>query len=142
MNEITVKPLVDILSEQLGEQVVMSGEDYVYFRTNEKVLEEEIIVAISFQEADMLRHQKVIEKQNADNEISKMTITVSTGKEFDATDIARINMMSAVMSASFMQQDSTVWRLANNSEVTVTVAELSEAVAKALEKFGQLKGIV
>jgi hypothetical protein len=120
----------------------MSGEDYVYFRTNEKVLEEEIIVAISFQEADMLRHQKVIEKQNADNEISKMTITVSTGKEFDATDIARINMMSAVMSASFMQQDSTVWRLANNSEVTVTVAELSEAVAKALEKFGQLKGIV
>ena len=142
MIEENKRPLVDILSEQLGEQVVMSGEDYVYFRTNEKVLEEEIIVAISFQEADMLRHQKVIEKQNADNEISKMTITVSTGKEFDATDIARINMMSAVMSASFMQQDSTVWRLANNSEVTVTVAELSEAVAKALEKFGQLKGIV
>lgn len=29
-NEITVSPLVDILSEQLGEQVFMSGEKYVY----------------------------------------------------------------------------------------------------------------
>lgn len=30
-NEITVSPLVDILSEQLGEQVVMSGDKYVYY---------------------------------------------------------------------------------------------------------------
>ena len=29
-NEISVKPLVDILSEQLGEQVVMSGDVYMY----------------------------------------------------------------------------------------------------------------
>ena len=29
-NEISVKPLVDILSEKLGEQVVMSGDSYIY----------------------------------------------------------------------------------------------------------------
>ncbi|MDQ7067746.1 MAG: hypothetical protein Q9M40_07125 [Sulfurimonas sp.] len=30
MQDIDKKPLVDVLSEQLGEQVVMSGENYVY----------------------------------------------------------------------------------------------------------------
>jgi hypothetical protein len=49
MNEITVRPLVDILSEQLGKQVVMSGDDYVYLSSLEVVPSASVLEAIVIQ---------------------------------------------------------------------------------------------
>ena len=45
-NEITVKPLVDILSEQLGEKVVMSGDIYVYMQGLLQVNKSDVDVAL------------------------------------------------------------------------------------------------
>ena len=91
----------------------------------------------SFIEAELLRRAK----DAADIAIETMTVTIENGKEFDATEIARINMMSAVMSAEFMKLTETTWRLADNTETLVTLDELKEAVAVALATFGALKGI-
>jgi hypothetical protein len=48
-------PLVDILSELLGKRIVMSGEDYVFFESLEKVSQDKI------DEAVVLKEQKEIE---------------------------------------------------------------------------------
>jgi hypothetical protein len=45
-NEITVSPLVDILSKQLGEQVVMSGEDFVLLSGFTKVAQSDVDLAL------------------------------------------------------------------------------------------------
>ena len=37
MKELTKKPMVDVLSEQIGRQVVVSGDKYVYLDTKEEV---------------------------------------------------------------------------------------------------------
>ena len=59
-NEITVRPLVDILSEQLGEQVVMSAENYVLFRDSSIVSSADVESATAKQEEE---RQKAIKQQ-------------------------------------------------------------------------------
>ncbi len=44
-NETNIIPLVDILSEQLGERIVMSGDDYVHLDDKEVVSQSEVDVA-------------------------------------------------------------------------------------------------
>ena len=73
--------------------------------------------------------------------IAKMTVGVN-GKVFGANEVARMNMLSAVVSAEFMNATETVWKLEDDTTVVVTLLELKEAVALALQKFGALKGIV
>ncbi len=46
------RPMVDVLSEQLGKRVVMSGDNYVYLDTKEEVAMNEIKVAIEELEND------------------------------------------------------------------------------------------
>ena len=81
-------------------------------------------------------------KSESNKIIESMTVTISSGKEFDANELARVNMMSAVISSEFAGLTETSWRLANNETTVVTLNELKEAVMLALVKFGQLKGIV
>ena len=59
-DEITVRPLVDILSEQLGEPVVMSGDNYVYLTTKEQVMQSEVDAAIESRGAE-LESQRIAE---------------------------------------------------------------------------------
>lgn len=44
-NETNIVPLVDILSDQLGERIVMSGDDYVYLESKDIVPESEVNIA-------------------------------------------------------------------------------------------------
>ena len=81
-------------------------------------------------------------KSESNKIIESMTVTISSGKEFDANELARVNMMSAVISSEFAGLTETSWRLANNETTVVTLNELKEAVMLALVKFGQLRGIV
>ena len=59
-NEITVSPLVDILSKQLGEQVVMSGEQFVLLNGFTKVAQSEVDSALVEQ---ALEFKKELTKQ-------------------------------------------------------------------------------
>lgn len=45
MNEINLTPMVDILSAQLGEQVVMSGDSYVLLRDKSVVSSTDVDIA-------------------------------------------------------------------------------------------------
>lgn len=87
---------------------------------------------------DSLFNDKALREEN----VKKMVVTISTGKMFDADDRSRLNIVSAILASEFMNQTSTVWRLADNTEMEVTLAELKEANAIALQTFGNLVGVV
>ncbi len=61
MNEIQLKPMVDILTELMGSQIVMSGDNYVYLSNSEQVSDEEVLEAKELQDADYI--QQGIDKQ-------------------------------------------------------------------------------
>ena len=91
---------------------------------------------------EYVEYKSKLAKDELNTAIEKMTVIVSSGKEFDANELARINMMSAVISAEFAEINKTKWKLANNEIVDVTVLDLKEAVMLSLAKFGTIKGII
>lgn len=58
MNEITARPLVDILSEQLGEPVVMSGDNYVLLSDKSVVAAAAVELALATQQDNLLEQTK------------------------------------------------------------------------------------
>lgn len=70
--------------------------------------------------------------------LSTITVTTSSGKVFDGNETARINMLSALQASEFLNQTQAGWKLADNSVALVTVAELKEALALAIQRVGEI----
>lgn len=77
-DEITARPLVDILSEQLGEPVVMSGDNYVLMRDKSVVAAAAVELALATQEDNLLEQAKAEKIAEAKKYLSdtdfKMTV--------------------------------------------------------------------
>lgn len=71
------------------------------------------------------------------------TLTVTTNEEhtFDAYAQARQDMSDAILASATLNITETVWRLADNSEVTISLEELKEAHALAIQAYVKIKGI-
>jgi len=83
-NEITVSPLVDVLSKQLGEQVVMSGDYFVLLNGFTKVAQSEVDMALVEQ---ALEFKKELEKQT---EVAIQDYIDSAAKSLGYDDISSI----------------------------------------------------
>jgi len=77
-------------------------------------------------------------KQTKTQALSTITVTTASGNVFDGNETARINMLSALQAAEFLNQTQAGWKLADNSVVMVTVAELKEALALAIQRVGEI----
>ena len=70
--------------------------------------------------------------------LATITVTTSSGKVFDGNETARINMLSAIQSATFLNQTQAGWKLADNTVDIVTVDEIKEALALAIQRVGDI----
>lgn len=83
-NEISVKPLVDILSKQLGKRVVMSGSSYVGLDDKTEVAQSDIDIAIA--------EQQVVYMQDLQNAFNN---AIQNHLDAKAKEFRYDNMMSA-----------------------------------------------
>ena len=74
-------------------------------------------------------------------QLEVLTVTTAAGNVFDANVQARLDISNAIMISDAAGITETVWRLADDSEVLVTVAELKEALMLALTEYVRIKGI-
>lgn len=63
--------------------------------------------------------------------VAAITITTSTGKVFDGDETSQTRMARAIIGLQAAGVGTISWTLANNQSVTVTVAELTEALILA-----------
>lgn len=70
--------------------------------------------------------------------LSEITVTTSLGNTFDGDDVARESMLSAIQAGTFLGLTEHNWKLADNSWKLITMDELKEAHAKAI----QAKGVI
>ena len=61
--------------------------------------------------------------------VSAITVTTQSGKTFDGDETSQDRMARAILALQLTGTPSTLWVLANNTPVQVTVAELGEALA-------------
>lgn len=69
--------------------------------------------------------------------LANLTVEVD-GHVFDANETARNNMMAAILSAELIGKTEESWKLADNSVVVVTLAQLKETLAKAIQAVGEI----
>lgn len=70
--------------------------------------------------------------------IARLAVTTQSGKKFDADEVARGRMLSAIQAAEFLGIDESEWKLADNSKQIITLDELKEAHALAIQALGQV----
>lgn len=67
-----------------------------------------------------------------------LTVTTVAGHTFDADDVAISSMLSAIIASPIIGITEHNWKLADNSIVLVTLAELQEAHALAIQAKGAI----
>lgn len=128
-NEIN---LITCIEEVTKRQIVMKGTTYVYFDTKENV-EDEVIT-----EATTLKAKKETEQaqQELKQYILKAVATMAVGEDvdstyilFDGNDEATNNIQKAI--TSLVGDETTQWRVYDNSTVTVNQTILKKVLRKA-----------
>lgn len=89
----------------------------------------------------LVSYQAKIASENLSKTLDNLTVTTTSGKVFDAYITARQNMADAILASATLNLTETIWRLADNTEVLVTLDELKEAHALALQAYATTKGI-
>lgn len=143
--EISKKPLVDILSKLLNTQIVMSKGSYVKL-SNKEIVETSIIEqAITEQEKEYNINIGIENKLIVKNKLRNLNVTTTSGKVFYADLESRVDLEVAVQRLLDNNITETKWKLAEpidgKKEQTVTIEELKEASKLALFKKGSLIGI-
>ena len=69
--------------------------------------------------------------------LNTIVVTVND-KTFDGNETARTNMISAILSADLIGKTEETWKLADNSTVLVTLMELKQALALAVQEVGRI----
>ena len=77
-------------------------------------------------------------KKRKIQDVAKSTVTIGSGKVFDGDEKSQDRMVRAINIAEIAGKDKTLWKLADNTTVTVTLYELKEALVLAGEKMGEI----
>lgn len=81
-------------------------------------------------------HKAEIKKQ-----LDELIVKTSKGNVFDGNSQARQDMADSILASGTLGVTQTVWRMADNSEVLIDIAELKEAHSLAIQEYARIKGI-
>jgi len=76
-------------------------------------------------------------KQAKAQALTKIVVEVED-MSFDGNETARLNMISAIQASELLGQTESPWKLADNTVQTVTIAELKQALALAIQEVGRI----
>lgn len=110
---------LNILTEQKANRYIPTEEELA-----------EIAVNAELQRIQDLRYAK-------DQALNSIVVTVNN-KTFDGNETARTNMISAILSADLIGKTEETWKLADNTTALVTLTELKQALALAIQEVGRI----
>jgi len=70
--------------------------------------------------------------------LSSITIITSVGNTFDGDSIARADMLSAIIASDTLGVTEHIWKLADNTWKIISLSELKEASALAIQAKGAI----
>lgn len=86
-------------------------------------------------EAEQERIQAKAIKQEL---LANIKVTTSNSNIFDGNEVARSNMVSAIIASDILGIPKTTWKLADNSVAEITLDELKEALALSIQEVGRI----
>lgn len=82
--------------------------------------------------------QIVQELKGAKTQTLNTIVVTVNDKTFDGNETARTNMIGAILSADRICKTEETWKLADNTKVLVTLVELKQALALAIQEVGRI----
>ena len=90
-------------------------------------------------EIEVQKQLQIVQKLKGVKTQALNTIVVTVNdKTFDGNETARTNMISAILSADLIGKTEETWKLADNTTVLVTLMELKQALALAIQEVGRI----
>lgn len=80
---------------------------------------------------DIQEESREAEKTIRELKVRNLKVTTKSGRVFDGDEVSQGRMSRAILTLQFTNTPSTLWVLADNTPVQVTIVELSEALALA-----------
>lgn len=78
-------------------------------------------------------------KQDKQILLDSITVTTTSGKVFDGRDKDVLLMSGAIQAAEVLGLTEHSWKLHDNTVQVITITELKEALALAMQKIGEIK---
>ena len=88
--------------------------------------------------AEELESQRLAELKRAKMDALTKIVVEVDGKAFDGNETARLNMISAIQASELLGVNDNAWKLADNTVATVTVDELKQTLALAIQEVGRI----
>lgn len=124
--EITIRKKEIEETKETGEDTETEIEENTYSYYTVKL-------ELTYQESDVVEVARKVLKKHL---LESLTVTTEVGT-FDANETSRNNMMSKLR----QNKETYVWKMADNSEITITYAELDEALNKSIDTVSEIIGI-
>ena len=70
--------------------------------------------------------------------LDSIVVTTASGKVFDGRDKDQVRMLSAIQASTLLGLTTATWKLADDSIVEITLDELKEAQALAIQAMGAI----
>lgn len=90
-----------------------------------------------FTQEELTAQEQAKLKQAKAQALTQIVVEVED-MSFDGNETARLNMISAIQASELLGQTESPWKLADNSVQTVTIAELKQALALAIQEVGRI----
>ena len=113
--------------DSLDGEVYLGGDASVGWQTKPNFTQAELD-AIALTEA----------KQAIQEALSNIVVTTSNGNTFDGDDVARADMLNAIIASETLGLTEHTWKLSDNSWKEITLDELKEASALAIQRKGEI----
>ena len=87
---------------------------------------------------EAIEQARVELKQAKEVAKASIKVTTSNGNVFDGNMESRVNMQNVITASEILGQTTADWKLADNSVVTVDIAEIKEALALSIQECGRI----
>ena len=128
----------ELLKQRCTEFEVELTEEHLSILEEQKY-KRHIPTEVELAEIEVQKQIKIVQELKCakNSALNSITVTVND-KTFDGNETARTNMISAILSADLIGKTEETWKLADNSTALVTLVELRQALAIAIQEVGRI----
>lgn len=114
---------------------ILSGFNTVVLPDDFEIGKQDYVNGAIVPNADYISIASKLDKESS---VSKLTVTTTSGKIFDGDEKSQDRLLRAVNIANITGELTTIWKLANNEIVVVTLDEIKEALTLASREMSRI----
>lgn len=140
MNSIRIKNLLEVLEDNIVISRVENDWENATLDSIKTLLDAELLTQVETLKAQLKGTEPALDYSKA-YKLSTLTITTSKGYTFDVNEKGMLNLSATIIAYNNMpepKQTTSMWVMADNSQVEVTIEDIIEAHMLGIQAIGEV----